>query len=74
MDHGELGRKLREIREARRESQRSLAARTPGLTSSAVARIETGKRYPTLVTLEMLAKALRCEIIIDPGGTRCRKL
>jgi transcriptional regulator with XRE-family HTH domain len=74
MDNGGLGRKLAELRMERKLSQRDLAAHTPDLTATGISRIERGERYPSLVSLEGLAKGLRCKFIVDPGGTRCQKL
>jgi transcriptional regulator with XRE-family HTH domain len=74
VDNGELGRKLEEIRVARKLTQRSLASRTPGVTAQGISLIENGERYPTLVTLEALAKSLKCRFTIDPDGVRCQTL
>ena len=49
--------KLREIREAKRMSQRGLA-KTAGITQAALFRLETGETDPRLSTLRRLAKAL----------------
>lgn len=53
----ELGRMIRELREARQLSQRELAERM-GTTQSVVGRLEAGGSRPTLVTLERIAQAL----------------
>jgi ribosome-binding protein aMBF1 (putative translation factor) len=53
----EVGRMIRELREARQLSQRQLAERM-GTTQSVVGRLEAGGSKPTLVTLERVAQAL----------------
>ena len=53
----EVGRMIRELREARQLSQRELAERM-GTTQSVVGRLEAGGSRPTLVTLERVAQAL----------------
>lgn len=53
----EVGRMIRELREARQLSQRELAQRM-GTTQSVIGRLEAGGSKPTLVTLERVAQAL----------------
>ena len=53
----EVGRMVRELREARGLSQRELAERM-GTTQSVIGRLETGGSKPTIVTLERVAHAL----------------
>jgi ribosome-binding protein aMBF1 (putative translation factor) len=53
----DIGRMIRELREARQLSQRQLAERM-GTTQSVVGRLEAGGSKPTLVTLERVAQAL----------------
>lgn len=53
----ELGRQIRETREARGWSQTELAHRA-GLRQHAVSRLESGDVVPTLTTLERIAEAL----------------
>jgi HTH-type transcriptional regulator/antitoxin HipB len=53
----EVGRMVRELREARGLSQRELAERM-GTTQSVVGRLEAGGSRPTIVTLERVADAL----------------
>lgn len=53
----ELGRRLRELRDARGLSQRQLAERV-GTTQSVIARLEAGGTKPSLSTLERVASAL----------------
>jgi HTH-type transcriptional regulator/antitoxin HipB len=53
----EVGRMIRELREARQLSQRELAERM-GTTQSVIGRLEAGGSKPTLVTLERVAQAL----------------
>jgi transcriptional regulator with XRE-family HTH domain len=59
----ELGRVVRELRQARGWSQTELA-RAAGMTQSAVARFEAGGTVPTLPVLERLAKALDADVTI----------
>ena len=53
----EVGRMIRQLREARNLSQRELAERM-GTTQSVVGRLEAGGSRPTLLTLERVAQAL----------------
>jgi transcriptional regulator with XRE-family HTH domain len=53
----EIGRMVRELREARGLSQRELAERM-GTTQSVVGRLEAGGSRPTIVTLDRVALAL----------------
>jgi transcriptional regulator with XRE-family HTH domain len=53
----EVGRMVRELREARGLSQRELAERM-GTTQSVIGRLEAGGSRPTIVTLERVAHAL----------------
>jgi ribosome-binding protein aMBF1 (putative translation factor) len=53
----DLGRMVRDMREARGLSQRQLAERM-GTTQSVVGRLESGGSRPTLATLERVAEAL----------------
>jgi transcriptional regulator with XRE-family HTH domain len=53
----EVGRMVRELREARGLSQRALAERM-GTTQSVVGRLEAGGSRPTIATLERVAHAL----------------
>jgi ribosome-binding protein aMBF1 (putative translation factor) len=57
----ELGKAVRELREAQGWSQTRLA-RAAGMTQSAVARFEAGGTVPTLPVLERLAHALGVEL------------
>jgi transcriptional regulator with XRE-family HTH domain len=57
----EMGRMIREQREARQLSQRELANRM-GTTQSVVGRLEAGGSRPTLVTLERVAQALGLQL------------
>ncbi len=59
----EVGRMIRELREARQLSQRELAERM-GTTQSVVGRLEAGGSRPTLVTLERVAQALGLQLEI----------
>lgn len=53
----EVGRMVRELRQARGLSQRELAERM-GTTQSVVGRLEAGGSRPTIVTLDRVAHAL----------------
>jgi ribosome-binding protein aMBF1 (putative translation factor) len=53
----EVGKMIRQLREARQLSQRKLAERM-GTTQSVIGRLEGGGSKPTLATLERAAKAL----------------
>jgi transcriptional regulator with XRE-family HTH domain len=57
----ELGRMVRDLREARGLSQRELAERM-GTTQSVVGRLEAGGSRPTIVTLERVAHALELRL------------
>ena len=59
----ELGRQVRELREAKGLSQRQLAERMR-TTQSVVARLEAGGSKPSLSTLERVASALGTSIDI----------
>lgn len=65
----ELGRRLRELREAAGVTQVELARRV-GTGQSTIARIEAGGGTPKLDTLERIATALGAELIVDikPGS------
>jgi transcriptional regulator with XRE-family HTH domain len=59
---GELfGARLRELREQRGESQRSLADLT-GSTHAYISEMERGLKVPTLTMIVRLAVALECEV------------
>jgi ribosome-binding protein aMBF1 (putative translation factor) len=64
----EIGRQVREIREAHGLSQGELAHRM-GTTQSVVARLEAGGTRPTIRTLERVAAALhvRVHVQLDNG-------
>jgi len=57
----EIGRQVRELREAQGLSQSQLADRM-GTTQSVIARLEAGGSRPTLRTLERAATALRVRV------------
>lgn len=59
----ELGRAVRELRQARGWSQAELA-RAANMTQSAVARFEAGGTVPTLPVLERIARALDANLTI----------
>jgi transcriptional regulator with XRE-family HTH domain len=60
----EVGRMVRELREARGLSQRELAERM-GTTQSVVGRLEAGGSRPTIVTLERVAHALGLRLEVN---------
>jgi transcriptional regulator with XRE-family HTH domain len=74
---GELfGARLRELREERGESQRSLAERL-GSTHAYISQMERGLKVPTLTMIVRLAVALECEVtdLVDVfSGRDLRKL
>ena len=74
---GELfGARLRELREQRGESQRSLAELT-GSTHAYISQMERGLKVPTLTMIIRLAVALECEVTDLVGiftGRDLRKL
>jgi transcriptional regulator with XRE-family HTH domain len=57
----EIGKKVKEIREAKGLSQLELARRIK-TTQSAIARLEAGTFDPRLSTLQKIAKALKVDI------------
>ncbi|HEX7153578.1 MAG TPA: helix-turn-helix transcriptional regulator [Thermoanaerobaculia bacterium] len=57
-----FGARLRELREGRGESQRSLAALT-GITYAYISEMERGLKVPSLTTIIRLAVALECEVV-----------
>lgn len=61
--------KLREIRQARRLTIDQLVAMT-GLSRGFLSQIETGKREPSVTSLNVLADALKLTVVdlIDAGG------
>jgi transcriptional regulator with XRE-family HTH domain len=68
----EVGRMIRELREARQLSQRELAARI-GTAQSVVGRLEAGGSRPTLATLERVAAALDLRLEIRFAAQRPAK-
>jgi transcriptional regulator with XRE-family HTH domain len=71
-----FGARLREVREGRGESQRSLAALT-GITYAFISEMERGLKVPSLTTIIRLAAALECEVtdLVDVfTGRDLRKL
>jgi transcriptional regulator with XRE-family HTH domain len=63
-----LGDELRKARERRGLGQRE-AARLAGIAPETLGKIERGPGYPTLTTLECLARALRIRVIVDSTET-----
>jgi transcriptional regulator with XRE-family HTH domain len=71
-----FGKRLREMREARGETLRSLADAS-GLTHPYIAEIESGRKVPSLTTMIRLALALHCNVadLVDVfTGRDLRKL
>lgn len=60
----ELGRTVRQLREARGWSQTDLA-KAASMTQSAVARFEGGGTVPSLPVLERLAGALDADLVVQ---------
>lgn len=60
----ELGRTVRQLREARGWSQTELA-KAASMTQSAVARFEAGGTVPSLPVLERLAGALDADLVVQ---------
>ncbi len=69
--HRALGATVAAFRRHARMTQRDLAA-AAGLSLSAVQSVESGRHAPTTLTLETLAKALRCDVM-DLFGPRSAK-
>lgn len=67
-----IGERLRELREARNISMRTLAARS-GLSANALSMIERGKASPSVSTLYKLADALGISITTFFASTADRK-
>jgi transcriptional regulator with XRE-family HTH domain len=65
----EIGRQVRELREAQGLSQTQLASRM-GTTQSVIARLEAGGSKPTLRTLERAAAALRVRLNVHLDKSR----
>lgn len=65
----EIGRQVRELREAEGLSQAELARRM-ATTQSVVARLEAGGTKPTLRTLERVAMALHVRVHVQLNKTR----
>lgn len=63
-----LGSDLRALREARDLSLREVA-KAAGISHSSLVAIESGKRYPSLRTLEGLADCLQMNVVIGPAET-----
>lgn len=65
----ELGRTVREMREARGWTQSRLA-NASGMTQPAVARFEAGGTVPTIPVLERIARALEADLIVRLEASR----
>jgi transcriptional regulator with XRE-family HTH domain len=63
-----LGAELRALRETRGLSLRQVTDST-GIAHSSLVAIESGRRYPTLRTLEALAECLNMNVTIGPHET-----
>lgn len=65
-----IGSQIKLFRERRELSQNELVTLAQGeLTKGGISRIETGDRYPTLMTLEYLSAHLGCTFVIEPSRT-----
>ncbi len=66
-----FGEQLRDIRETIGLSQRAVTALTGNaISGAALSRIERNERYPTLHTIESLARALGLRVTVTAEGTR----
>jgi transcriptional regulator with XRE-family HTH domain len=63
-----IGEELRAVRLKRGLSARKVTT-AAGISPSTLTAIESGARYPSLRTLETLAKCLRVSIVIGPDET-----
>ena len=63
-----LGAELRALRERRGLSLRDVAYKAE-IAVSTLAQFETGKKYPTLHTLESIAQAMDIRFVIGPDET-----
>lgn len=68
-----FGERLRELREERGETQRSLAELT-GMTHPYISEMERGLKVPSLTTIVRLAIALECEVTDLVDGFNRRDL
>lgn len=59
---GEIGEKIRQRRSSLNLTQEELASKT-GIQRANIARIESGKHYPSMETLERIAEALRKPVV-----------
>lgn len=75
-----IGEQIRLMRENRELSQRDLLDRCvddsgePALSKGGLSQVESGDRYPTLTTLTILSRALRCTFVVEPKATYIREL
>ena len=70
-----IGQQLREARVRSGLSLREVVARSGGKVGSAatLSLIETGKRHPSLHTLEGVARALDLSVVVGPRKVTVRK-
>jgi len=68
-----FGERLREVREERGETQRSLAELT-GMTHPYISEMERGLKVPSLTTIVRLAIALECDVTDLVDGFNRRDL
>ena len=61
--HMQIGKKIRDIRQKKGISLRDFEV-TTGIARGDLSKIETGKRNPTLETIQRIADALHCEVEI----------
>lgn len=74
-DELDVGRRLREIRRARRLTLREVAARA-GISESFLSQLERGRSGATIASLQRIASALELEVsdLFSPNGARPRVL
>lgn len=64
MDAYGLGRRLRDLRDAKGLTQKQLADRT-GLSAIFIRKLEAGERLPSLPVLEQIAAALGARVSLE---------
>lgn len=68
-----LGADLRAVREARQLTVTTVAT-AAAIAEVTLRSIESGRRYPSLRTLEALAECLQVEIVVSPRETTVVRL
>lgn len=70
----DVGTKLRQARESAGLSLRDVAAASSGrISAGGLSLVERGEHYPSLRTLEALARVLRVRITVTPRGVTLAK-